>query len=165
MKPAASPRFVNAFHVAERMGVSYHAALKHMRAVGVYKFGALVRVREDELDMYLEKCRAPVRPACSSAPAAPAGTARSAQRRKTSASVRATRPKRDDDSEYCSNAAEFAKWRPARRRDTAPRRERPAWEMDRHHAEGRLVDESVPTSQGAGQPGHDRSGARVPCGA
>ncbi len=66
---APAIRYVSAFYVRELLGCSYHAALKHMRRVGVYKIGALVRVREDELHAYVARCREPDRPASTSAPA------------------------------------------------------------------------------------------------
>lgn len=108
------PQFLSAFDVAAKMKCSYHAALKHMRAVGVYKIGALVRVREDELQAYLVKCREPDKPASISAPVARGGTATSTAPSAVSRSARRTRPKRDDDLPNVSSIADFLKLRRGR---------------------------------------------------
>ena len=111
------PRYLSAFDVKERLGVSYSAALRIMRWAGAVKVGALVRVSELALESYLERCQDKnAALECTDALGAPFGTPRSTTPTSTSVLARTTRRKPRLPSQPCLSAAEFKSWRPAKSR-------------------------------------------------
>jgi hypothetical protein len=50
------PKWLQARAVADLLSISYDGALRVMKRAGAKKIGALVRIREDVLQAYLDKC-------------------------------------------------------------------------------------------------------------
>lgn len=106
-------RHYSALQVADLLGCSEAAARKVIEAAGATRpLGSLVRISEDALQSYLDRCRAPAKDHGSiGAPVAPAGGVPSTENA-TSHSAKAPKPKRSIDSPPMpENVASLKEWR------------------------------------------------------
>jgi len=108
-------RYLSATQVAEMLACSYDAALAVVKAAGGKKIGGLVRVREDRLEEYLDRCPDAADPTSTRAPVVAACGRTSTGSTSTSRSAR-PKTKQRPASPSCSSVTDIWNWRPGKSR-------------------------------------------------